>query len=104
MTKLVKSQDTLRKKQWESIWVSFYFRKTTLSLNKFSTDAICLASVSTFIVEKLRKSVKRVLDDALKGIETSNYELEFRTKSEESRYLLGKIILDVRVKMFGVKI
>lgn len=59
--------------------------------NRFSIEIIGLASVSTFIVEKLRNSVKRVLDDALKGIETSNYELEFRTKSEESRYLLGKI-------------
>ncbi len=34
--------------------------------------------------------MQRVLDDALRGIETSNYELEFRTKSKESRYLLGK--------------
>jgi PAS domain-containing protein len=39
-------------------------------------------------VAKFGKSVRRVLDDALKGIETSNYELEFRTKSNESRYLL----------------
>jgi len=44
--------------------------------------------VSTFIAAKLGNSVQRVLDDALQGIETSNYELEFRTKSNESRYLL----------------
>jgi len=44
--------------------------------------------VSTFIVSNLRKSVHEVLDNALKGNETSNYELEFRTKSNENRYLL----------------
>merc|ERR1719223_2488572 len=44
--------------------------------------------VSTFIVKKLRKSVQDVLDNALEGNETSNYELEFRTKSNEIRYLL----------------
>ena len=44
--------------------------------------------VSTFIAQKLRKSVQNVLDEALKGNETSNYELEFRTKSQEIRYLL----------------
>ena len=44
--------------------------------------------VETFIVPKLRESVNEVLDNALKGVETSNYELEFRTKSNEVRYLL----------------
>ena len=44
--------------------------------------------VSTFIVPKLRKSVQEILDKALKGDETSNYELEFRTKTNEIRYLL----------------
>jgi len=44
--------------------------------------------VSTFIVPKLRDSVQEVLDNALLGKETSNYELEFRTKSNEVRYLL----------------
>ena len=36
----------------------------------------------------LRDSVQEVLDNALKGRGTSNYELEFRTKSNEIRYLL----------------
>ena len=45
-------------------------------------------SVSTFIVPSLRQSVQEVLDNALKGRGTSNYELEFRTKSNEIRYLL----------------
>ena len=44
--------------------------------------------VSTFIVPKLRDSVQEVLDNALLGKETSNYELEFRTKSNEVRCLL----------------
>ena len=44
--------------------------------------------VSTFIVPKLRQSVQEVLDNALHGNETSNYELEFETKSGETRYLL----------------
>ena len=44
--------------------------------------------VETFIVTKLRRSVQEVLDNALQGRETSNYELEFRTKSNETRYLL----------------
>ena len=45
-------------------------------------------SVSTFIVPSLRNSVQEVLDNALKGRGTSNYELEIRTKSNEIRYLL----------------
>ena len=44
--------------------------------------------VSKFIVPRLRESVEEVLNKALKGIETSNYELEFETKSKETRYLL----------------
>eukprot|EP00979_Chaetoceros_neogracilis_P005957 scaffold1164_cov141-Chaetoceros_neogracile.AAC.2 len=44
--------------------------------------------VSTFIVPKLRESVKEVLDNALQGKETSNYELEIKTKTNEFRYLL----------------
>ena len=44
--------------------------------------------METFIVPKLRQSVQEVLDNALKGRGTSNYELEFRTKSDEIRYLL----------------
>jgi PAS domain S-box-containing protein len=41
--------------------------------------------VSTFIVPSLRPSVQEVLDNALQGNETSNYELEFETKSKEIR-------------------
>lgn len=44
--------------------------------------------VSTFIVPKLQKSVQEVMTNALQGNERSNYELEFRTKTDEVRYLL----------------
>jgi len=44
--------------------------------------------VETFIVPSLRSSVQNVMDDALRSIGTSNYELEFRTKSNEIRHLL----------------
>ena len=43
-------------------------------------EAIGKPLVSQFIVKKLRESVQRVMDLALQGNETSNYELEFRTK------------------------
>jgi hypothetical protein len=39
-------------------------------------------------VPSLRQSVHEVMDKALEGTETSNYELEFETKSKEIRYLL----------------
>eukprot|EP00957_Ditylum_brightwellii_P166588 12681021-Ditylum_brightwellii.AAC.1 len=44
--------------------------------------------VTTFIVSKLQKAVQEVMENALRGNETSNYDLEFRTKSGEIRYLL----------------
>lgn len=47
--------------------------------------------VPTFIMPELQKSVQYVLDQALHGNETSNYELEFCSASDEIRYLLGKI-------------
>ena len=44
--------------------------------------------VSSFIVPSLHQSVQEVMDQALLGNETSNYELQFETKSKEIRYLL----------------
>lgn len=44
--------------------------------------------VANFIAPGFRDSVQEVLDKALKGIETANYELEFHTKSKETRFLL----------------
>ena len=46
-------------------------------------EAMGFHLVKTFIVPKLRQSVQDILDNALQGVETSNYELEFRTKSDE---------------------
>ena len=61
----------------------------TAEITGFSKEeALNKPLVSTFIVPNLRKSVQEILDKALKGDETSNYELEFRTKTNEIRYLL----------------
>ena len=61
----------------------------TAEITGFSKEeAMNYPLVSTFIVPKLRQSVQEVLDNALRGEGTSNYELEFRTKSNEIRYLL----------------
>ena len=51
-------------------------------------DAFGKCLIESFIVPKLRNSVQDVLDNALRGRGTSNYELEFRTKSNEIRFLL----------------
>merc|ERR1740139_1814226 len=61
----------------------------TAEITGFSQkEAMTYQLVSTFIVPKLQQSVQEVMDNALQGIETSNYELEFVTKSSEIRYLL----------------
>lgn len=61
----------------------------TAEITGFSKEeALHKSLVSTFIVRKLHKSVQEVLDNALQGKETSNYELEFRTKSKGVRHLL----------------
>jgi PAS domain S-box-containing protein len=44
--------------------------------------------VERFIAPSMRQTVQRILDQALQGNETSNYELEFVTKSGESRFML----------------
>jgi PAS domain S-box-containing protein len=44
--------------------------------------------VANFIAKGFRESVQEVLDKALTGVETANYELEFHTKSKETRFLL----------------
>ena len=61
----------------------------TAEITGFSRDeAYGRPLVSTFIKENLRSSVKSVMDNALKGNESSNYELELETKTKETRYLL----------------
>ena len=51
-------------------------------------EAIGKPLVQTFIEPQLRGAVSAVLKDALGGKGTANYELEFRTKRGETRYLL----------------
>jgi PAS domain S-box-containing protein len=61
----------------------------TAEITGFSKEeALNKPLVSTFIVPHLRQSVQDVLDKALKGDETSNYQLELRSKTNEIRYLL----------------
>ena len=65
------------------------WNEKTAEITGFSKEeAFDKPLVSTFIVPSLRQSVQEVLDNALRGEGTSNYELEFRTKSNEIRYLL----------------
>jgi PAS domain S-box-containing protein len=65
------------------------WNEKTAEITGFSGDeAFNRPFVDTFIVPKLRTSVQDVLDNALKGRGTSNYELEVRTKSSEIRFLL----------------
>ena len=65
------------------------WNEKTAEITGFSKEeAFDKPLVSAFIVPSLRQSVQEVLDNALKGRGTSNYELEFRTKSNEIRYLL----------------
>ena len=51
-------------------------------------DAFTKPLITTFIKESLRANVQSAMNNALKGVETANYELEFQTKSGSSRYLL----------------
>ena len=60
--------------------------------------------VERFIAPHLQESVSNILQKALEGTETANYELEFRTKSNEFRYLLVNATtrLDMNNKIIGV--
>jgi len=61
----------------------------TAEITGYSRDeAFHKPLVSTFIAPRLRGSVQEVLDNALEGKETSNYELEFETRKGDTRYLL----------------
>jgi PAS domain S-box-containing protein len=45
-----------------------------------------------FTVPSLQKSVRSVLESALKGNETCNYELEFKAKAGDIRYFLANVM------------
>jgi PAS domain S-box-containing protein len=68
--------------------VNEWNRKTAEITGFTKNEAFGKPLVSTYIEPKLRKAVQDIMDNALQGNETSNYELEFRTKSDEIRYLL----------------
>lgn len=51
-------------------------------------EAFDCSLVETFIAPSMQESVQDILDRALQGRGTSNYELEFLTKSNEIRNLL----------------
>lgn len=81
------------------------WNEKTAEITGFSGDeAFNRPFVETFIVPKLRTSVQDVLDNALKGRGTSNYELEVRTKSSEIRFLLVNATTrrDAENKIVGV--
>jgi PAS domain S-box-containing protein len=61
----------------------------TAEITGFSGDeAFNQPLVEAFIVPALQPSVQEVLYNALRGRSTSNFELEIRTKANETRYLL----------------
>ena len=51
-------------------------------------EAFDCSLVESFIVPHMQASVRDILENAMQGRGTSNYELEFRTKSNEIRHLL----------------
>jgi PAS domain S-box-containing protein len=68
------------------------WNSTAAHVLEFSRDFVMGKSlVETCIDPMLRHSVQVVLDAALEGHGTSNYELEFQTESGEIRYLLANI-------------
>jgi len=68
--------------------VNEWNQKTAEITGYSKEEAINKPLVNTFIVPKLQKSVQDVMMNALRGEEKSNYELEFKTKYNEVRYLL----------------
>jgi len=65
--------------------------KTAMITGYSREEALNKPLVTTFISSELRKSVQNILDRALMEDETSNYELEFRTKANEIRHLLVNV-------------
>jgi PAS domain S-box-containing protein len=61
----------------------------TIEITGFSRDeAWNKPLVADFIEPAFKDSVQQVMDNALRGQETSNYELTLETKSKEIRHLL----------------
>jgi PAS domain S-box-containing protein len=51
-------------------------------------EAFGMPLVESFIAQQIQKKVREILYAALQGNETSNYELEFITKTGESRIVV----------------
>jgi len=68
--------------------VNEWNEKTTDITGYSKDEAFNRPLVTTFTVSKQRESVQEIFVDALHGNETSNCELEFRTKSGETCFLL----------------
>eukprot|EP00957_Ditylum_brightwellii_P025155 1903500-Ditylum_brightwellii.AAC.1 len=62
--------------------------KTAEIVGSTKEEALKNPTVSTFIVPNLCESVQDILDNDFNMIESSNYKLKFRTKSNEICYLL----------------
>jgi PAS domain S-box-containing protein len=60
----------------------------TAEITGFSREEAFDKPLLEFIAPKFKESVREILDKALKGIETANYELEFDTKTNGTRFLL----------------
>ncbi len=89
MRKQLKSPDSRKKMRSTNLLVSTESETIQTFLFDFKLSHLhFLCTVSTFIMPDFQKSVQEVLDNALRGHERSNYELEFCTASEEIRYLL----------------
>jgi len=68
--------------------VNEWNRRTQDMTGYTKAEALGKPLVESFIAQPTQQKVQEILDDALKGNETSNYELEFRTKTGESRFIV----------------
>lgn len=68
--------------------VNEWNRKTSEITGYSKEEAFDEPLVETFIAESMRDKVQEILDAALAGKETSNYELEFVSKTGEPIFLL----------------
>ena len=86
------------------IYVNEWNDKTAEITGFRKEEAFDFPLVSRFILPSLRRSVQEIMDNALAGNETSNYELEFENKSKEIRYLLvnATTCRDAENKIVGV--
>lgn len=68
--------------------VNEWNRRTQIITGYSKEEAFDEPLVETFIAPEMQDTVQRILDEALHGHETSNYELQFISKSGGPRFLL----------------